>query len=484
MVEMESIKDTAGKVARQAGVKRTPGKASHTTSVDNPSVLNSIGDPNCPICKGIGFVSRDLPVGHPDFGKIQVCECRKDQVTASFRNRLYEMSNLDALTDFTFASFQPRGRDKFTKPQADSIETAFITTKRYADNLKGWLFIWGGYGCGKTHLAASVANSAVARNIPTLFLTVPDLLDSLRFTFDSQETSFEERFDEIRNIPLLVLDDFGTQNMTNWALEKLFQIINYRYINQLPLVVTSNQSVELIEGRLRSRFLDSTSVTRINIQAPDYRNPSATDDYPELSTLRTLMSQTFDNFDLRKGESKSKENLASLEQAFLTAKNYSADPEGWLVLQGEPGCGKTHLAAAIGHTLTAQQKPVLFVSVPDLLDHLRATFSPDSNVSYDKRFEDIKTASYLILDDLGTHTATPWSREKLYQLFNHRYNAALPTVITVSAQISDLDKKLQNRMNDTRLCRIIHITVSSYHDLPRKSSTKKTPQTKYEKTPY
>ncbi len=122
--------------------------------------------------------------------------------------------------------------------------------------LKGWLFLWGGYGCGKTHLAAAIANTAVARNIPTLFLTVPDLLDSLRFTFDSEETSFEERFDEIRNIPLLVLDDFGTQNMTSWALEKLFQIINYRYINQLPLVVTSNQSVELIEGRLRSRFLD------------------------------------------------------------------------------------------------------------------------------------------------------------------------------------------------------------------------------------
>jgi len=281
---MESIKNTAGKVANQTGAKRASGKATQTTNVENPSIKNNIGDPNCPICKGIGFVSRDLPVAHPDFGKVQVCECRKDQVTESFRNRLYEMSNLDALKVFTFANFLPRGRERLSKSQADSIETAFITTKRYADNLKGWLFIWGGYGCGKTHLAASVANSAVARNIPTLFLTVPDLLDSLRFTFDSQETSFEERFDEIRNIPLLVLDDFGTQNMTNWALEKLFQIINYRYINQLPLVVTSNQSVELIEGRLRSRFLDSTSVERINIQAPDYRNPSATDDYPELSS--------------------------------------------------------------------------------------------------------------------------------------------------------------------------------------------------------
>ncbi|MBN2256601.1 MAG: ATP-binding protein, partial [Anaerolineaceae bacterium] len=278
---MDPIKDTAGKVARNIQAKHNPNQVVKPESVETNSIKKAIGDPNCPICKWIGFISQDLPVGHPDFGKVQVCECRKDQVTASFRSRLYEMSNLDALKDLTFATFQSHGRDNYSKTQSDSVETAYITTRRYADNLTGWIFIWGGYGCGKTHLAAAIANAAVARNIPTLFLTVPDLLDSLRFTFDSEETSFEERFDEIRNIPLLILDDFGTQNMTSWALEKLFQIINYRYINRMPLVVTSNQSVDLIEGRLRSRFLDSTAVERVNIQAPDYRNPAAANDYPE-----------------------------------------------------------------------------------------------------------------------------------------------------------------------------------------------------------
>jgi DNA replication protein DnaC len=480
---MESIKDTAGKVARQTQAKRTTSQATPADDEMTTSMKNSIGDPNCPICKGNGFIRRDLPVEHPDFGKAQVCECLKDQVTASYRSRLYEMSNLDALKDLTFNTFQPRGRDSITKAQADSTETAYITAKRYADNLKGWLFLWGGYGCGKTHLAAAIANSAVARNIPTLFLTVPDLLDSLRFTFDSEETSFEERFDEIRNIPLLVLDDFGTQNMTSWALEKLFQIINYRYINQLPLVVTSNQSVELIEGRLRSRFLDETSVSRINIQAPDYRNPSAANDYPELSALGTLISQKFETFDLRKGEGIPKEKIATLEQALQVCRDFAANPDGWLVLHGEYGCGKTHLAAAIGHYLTDHQKPVLFVSVPDLLDHLRATFSPDSDIPYDRRFDDIRTASYLILDDLGTQTATPWSREKLYQLFNHRYNSGLPTVITVSARLADLDKRLLSRMTDDRLCRIIEISVPSYRGSGRRIATKKTPRSNLENTP-
>ncbi len=54
--------------------------------------------------------------------------------------------------------------------------------------------------------------------------------------------------------------------------------------------------------------------------------------------------------------------------------------------------------------------------VPDLLDHLRATFSPSSTVSLDRRFEEVRTTPLLILDDLGTQSATPWAREKLYQI--------------------------------------------------------------------
>jgi len=55
------------------------------------------GDPNCPICGGIGYLRRDLPIGHPDFGKIVPCSCRLKEITQSARKRLFHMSNLDAL---------------------------------------------------------------------------------------------------------------------------------------------------------------------------------------------------------------------------------------------------------------------------------------------------------------------------------------------------------------------------------------------------
>ena len=100
--------------------------------------------------------------------------------------------------------------------------------------------------------------------------------------------------------------------------------------------------------------------------------------------------------------------------------------------------------------------------VPDLLDHLRATFSPNSTVSLDRRFEEVRTAPLLILDDLGTQSTTPWVKEKLYQLFNYRYNAELPTVITTASSLEEMDPRLRSRMIDRRLVGIYGITAPPY----------------------
>ncbi len=162
---------------------------------------------------------------------------------------------------------------------------AFNQARMFSERLDGWLLLQGDYGCGKTHLAAAIANFAVGMGVPTLFITVPDLLDTLRFSYDNPEATFEERFEEIRTAPLLVMDDFGTQNATPWAQEKLFQIINYRYINRLPLVVTTNLMLDEIEGRIRSRLEDPELVTRAHIRVPDYRRPMIEGGESDLSGL-------------------------------------------------------------------------------------------------------------------------------------------------------------------------------------------------------
>jgi DNA replication protein DnaC len=405
----------------------------------------------------------DVPVGHPNFGRLEICVCRQRDVSEQVREHLYSLSHLEELKELTFESFHPRGQIGLGDKQANSLEMAFNQANHYARNLNGWLLLQVGYGCGKTHLAAAIANFAVEMGVPTLFLTVPDLLDMLRFSYDSEDTTFESRFNEIRNASLLVLDDFGTQNATGWAQEKLFQIINYRYINKLPLVITTNLSLDDIEARFRSRLSDRELVTDVRINAPDYRRPLDDTGHPELSSLAMMGSKTFGSFEDRTGDGLPPDSMKSLQKALKVAHSYAERPKGWLVFMGSYGSGKTHLAAAIANYRARLGDPPLFIMVPDLLDHLRATFSPNSSVAFDRRFDEIRTAPLLILDDLGTQSMTPWVREKLYQLFNYRYNAELPTIITTSDSMDEMDARIRSRLLDGKLCTVYALNVPGYH---------------------
>lgn len=432
-------------------------------STQTTSSIDTLGDPNCPHCHGLGYLRRDAEPGSPDFGKLEICECRQPDVMRTVRERLFSLSHLDELEHLTFETFQPHGRIGLGEWQSRSLEIAYNAARQYAASLKGWLLLQGGFGCGKTHLAAAIANFTVQLGVPTLFLTVPDLLDLLRFSFDSDEITFEQRFEQIRNAPLLVLDDFGTQSATAWAEEKLFQIINFRYINKLPLVVTTNISLNEIEERISSRLRDPELVSVLNIHVPDYRRPTDDTGHPDMSSLGVLTKCSFTNFSLRDDEDISTDQVRSLEKAMKAAIAFSEKPSGWLVITGPFGCGKTHLAAAIANHRAGMSTPPIFVTAPDLFDHLRATFSPSSTVSYDRRFDEIRTANLLILDDLSTKAVSPWVREKLYQLFNYRYSAELATVITTAETLDEMDARIRSRMLDGRLCTIYAITAPAYH---------------------
>lgn len=436
------------------------------------------GDPNCPICEGIGFVRKDVPVGHPDFGRVDICSCRQKEVVQMTHQRLYRLSNLEAFRHMTFEAFSTSGLVGMSDDQIRSLNTARNAAQYYSQNLDGWLLLLGGYGVGKTHLSAAIANFAVSVGVPTLFLTVPDLLDWLRYAYGSEESNFETRFEEIRNIRLLVLDDLGTQNATPWAEEKLYQIFNYRYVNRLPTVITTNQLLDEIEGRIQSRLRDPDLVRVVRIEAPDHRNPAGNSGKRQVSSLEFHRDQTFGSFSMREPERLTREEQKTLELAFRAAQDYAENPRGWVVFTGKYGCGKTHLAAAIANYRAGVGREPLFVVVPDLLDHLRSTFAPSSNVTYDEMFEEIRSAPMLILDDLGTQSATSWAREKLYQILNHRYAARLPTVITTADAVDDVDPRVRSRMRDTRLCTIYVIEASAYRGTSPVNDKRKRPTLK------
>ncbi len=447
---------------------------------NTPTILN-ISDRNsgeCPLCGGVGYLREDVPVDHPHFGKLFPCRCKLAEIEQQRREQLRALSNLDHLARMTFDSFVLEGIGLHTDKEAN-LSLAFDLARQYADNPQGWLVLFGGYGCGKTHLAAAIANRTIERGLSVLFVVVPDLLDHLRATYSpSSAVGYDQRFEEVRSAPLLILDDLGTQSSTPWAQEKLFQIFNYRYNAQLPTVVTSNQSLDEIDPRIRSRLEDRSLSKFLRIQASDYRQRDVDQGQSVLSSLDQMKDMTFESFSLREDELPPDER-ANLKRAFDTCQQYARFPRGWLVLTGEYGCGKTHLAAAIANACVAMGEPALFVVVPDLLDHLRATFNPSSQVRFDKRFEEVRTAPLLVLDDLGTESASPWAQEKLYQLFNYRYNARLPTVITMAQQVDDVDPRLRTRMLDRERCTVYGIIAASFRgSAKQQASAEKKPRSR------
>ena len=415
----------------------------------------------CPRCGGLGYLRVDVPVDDPGFGKLVPCRCKLTELADNRAAALRSESELGVLSRMTFETFVPDGLGQSPEKQAN-LRWAYEESCRFAQNPQGWLVLRGGYGCGKTHLAAAIANSCIERGIPAMFSTVPDLLDHLRATFAPSSTLlYDEKFEEVRTAPVLILDDLGTESSTAWAQEKLFQIVNYRYNAQLPTVITTNHELEEIPLRLRSRIVDLGLSRVVSITAPDYRRAGIAQDASELSSLSFHGQQTFNTFDLRRGEIADDE-YSNLKRAVEISRAFAQDPRDWLILTGSYGCGKTHLAAAIANACTKAGRSALFVLVPDLLDHLRATFSPQSSTPFDRRFDEVRRSPLLVLDDLGIESATPWAREKLYQIFDYRYNARLPTLITTALRIEEVDPRLATRMLDVSRCTLFAILAPAY----------------------
>lgn len=173
-----------------------------------------------------------------------------------------------------------------------------------------------------------------------------------------------------------------------------------------------------------------------------------------ISNLDAFRDKSFKNFNPR---------VPGMLEAFKLSQDFANDPDGWLLLIGRNGCGKTHLAAAIANQHLAMGSLVLFATVPDLLDHLRATFAPSSTVVYDQLFSSMREAELLVLDDLGSEQNSSWASEKLFQLLNYRYNSRFPTVITTNnLRLQSVDERIRSRLMDKSL--VTEVIMDKAHD--------------------
>lgn len=442
-----------GDILDRQKISRSISQESTGTPSDDNSTEEVDSSPHCQVCGDVGWVTLEVPFGHHDFGKALPCKCVRAEWEARVPNRLEEYSNLGPLVRLTFDRLEKQGRS----PDEDNrrlFQTAYEAAKRYADEPRGWLVLTGNSGSGKTYLAAAIANHCIGLRISTYFMVVPDLLDHLRATFGPKsEVTYDELFEQVRNVPLLILDDLGAQTSSSWATEKLFQVLNHRFNSRLPTVITTNVPLDRLDESLQSR-LTNPDMSKVVEVGRRFSVLSAMDGL----SLSIPARMTFETF-RPSGRNLKGDAQDNLEAAFQMAKTFAESLDGWLVLNGFSGCGKTHLAAAIANYHRDRGKESLFILVSDLLDHLRFTYDPSSTITYDQLFNKVRTVSLLVLDDYGEHATTDWAEEKLYQIINYRYNGRLPTVITTSLPLTDIDERISSRFTDPAVA--AHLTIKA-----------------------
>lgn len=410
-----------------------------------------------------------LPTGKPDYRRVVPCRCARKVLDKDRQTNLQKYSNLGLLSRLTFENLLPKGRSGFAINQ-EQFSRAYDAARAYAASPKGWFVISGPSGSGKTHLAAAIANERLRLGHPAFHITTPDLLDHLRSAYGpGSEVPFDEFFNQVRNAPLLVLDDLGAQTSTPWAKEKLDQLLTHRFNSELPTVVVTIVPIDQLNEKIRTRLTDPRLCQVFAIE-----EKQAVADYLGGLDLELIRNMTFKNFDYKR-VNLPPDQQENLEKVYQIALSFAQSPEGWLVLMGETGCGKTHLAAAAANYNRQAGKPVLFIVVPEFLDHLRSTFSPESKVSYDQLFESVKMTPLLILDDFGEHSTSPWAQEKLYQVINYRYNARLATVITTRLALQEMEGPIASRLADPKISTPFFITAPDYRGDVR-SSLKRPPR--------
>ena len=232
-------------------------------------------DPNCAECGGCGWRRADpgAKPGEPMFGRIVPCRCNLAERERAQSLRLSVSGLPGRLQGQTFERFvvvdepdPPQGRG--------SNREATRVARKFASAPEGWLALSGPVGSGKTHLLAAIGNACQNQGVPFVFLTAPDLLDALRAGYNDANADYDARFEQLRTIAVLLLDDLGAEVATDWATEKLFQLLNHRYNAELPTVVATNFPLNKLPPRLRSRLQDRHLVQHAVLTVKDVRiNP-------------------------------------------------------------------------------------------------------------------------------------------------------------------------------------------------------------------
>ncbi len=187
---------------------------------------------DCPLCGGVGWISTDVGVDDPDFGKLKRCpNAPKDYWSTGLSSADWNISFDELIPN--------KETETMRKALTDLLERG-----------KGMLYIYGNFGIGKTHCAKAATIQAVNKGYEARYLRHNQLIDDLRRAYDEDkgQSVYRERLDAYKSLRFLAIDEFGRERMNDFSVNAFSEIYDARYEGaikgRLMTVIISNYDPE------------------------------------------------------------------------------------------------------------------------------------------------------------------------------------------------------------------------------------------------
>ncbi|EKQ56314.1 MAG: DNA replication protein [Clostridium sp. Maddingley MBC34-26] len=189
----------------------------------------------CDLCKDTGYIIKHQEHSQP---LMTPCECLEvEKVKRLWINSGINTDDLDK----SFGNFDEwSNKSKEMKNKAIEYYKAFNVIRAERRNS---ILLCGNPGSGKTHIALALANNFLKKDIRVVYMPYRDVVTSLKQNMIDEEY-YKKTLSKYQTCEILLLDDLYKGKVNETDVNIMFELINYRYLNRLPMIVSTEFTIE------------------------------------------------------------------------------------------------------------------------------------------------------------------------------------------------------------------------------------------------